>query len=434
LISVVGVFLEGHVSQQIGRNDPCPCGSGKKYKKCHGGTADFVQPLAREGKGKMPERKPSSMSIPKTKLGLPGAPYQLHAQGRKRGQPLVPPSVVLQDKYRVVLTLTRTVAESHNLTFETGLVGDSYVHFAKPKNERTVSDADEMVIFCGHGNQRLELRGIANEHGRLGKVSLEMSAASVWEAETIAFGAASPFLSTLAFDLDIPLRIAQIDVTQSSCQSASMTYTCPYADVVPPGGEYNNAPYIQSLLSLYREGINSYSPNYQFLCWYKIVEGINAKREAETALLKAPLLLRYPERLEKDNTEQRKRLEEAFPFIRLCGATDAAWDDLVPVDVRDWKFNRVREKRLEPLRNKLAHMISEASGDLSLSPDSRENARQVNTWISLLRFIARVMIMNETVRIPQPKPLFTLPQNAKHIDELRRAVGGLSPGVPDGRT
>jgi preprotein translocase subunit SecA len=23
-------------SPNIGRNDPCPCGSGKKYKKCHG--------------------------------------------------------------------------------------------------------------------------------------------------------------------------------------------------------------------------------------------------------------------------------------------------------------------------------------------------------------------------------------------------------------
>jgi preprotein translocase subunit SecA len=22
--------------QKIGRNDPCPCGSGKKYKHCHG--------------------------------------------------------------------------------------------------------------------------------------------------------------------------------------------------------------------------------------------------------------------------------------------------------------------------------------------------------------------------------------------------------------
>jgi len=26
------------VEQKVGRNDPCPCGSGKKYKKCHGAT------------------------------------------------------------------------------------------------------------------------------------------------------------------------------------------------------------------------------------------------------------------------------------------------------------------------------------------------------------------------------------------------------------
>ena len=24
------------VENKIGRNDPCPCGSGKKYKNCHG--------------------------------------------------------------------------------------------------------------------------------------------------------------------------------------------------------------------------------------------------------------------------------------------------------------------------------------------------------------------------------------------------------------
>ncbi|MCA9764760.1 MAG: SEC-C domain-containing protein, partial [Gemmatimonadetes bacterium] len=24
---------------KVGRNDPCPCGSGKKYKKCHGANA-----------------------------------------------------------------------------------------------------------------------------------------------------------------------------------------------------------------------------------------------------------------------------------------------------------------------------------------------------------------------------------------------------------
>jgi preprotein translocase subunit SecA len=24
------------VGEKVGRNDPCPCGSGKKYKACHG--------------------------------------------------------------------------------------------------------------------------------------------------------------------------------------------------------------------------------------------------------------------------------------------------------------------------------------------------------------------------------------------------------------
>ena len=26
-------------SDKVGRNDPCPCGSGKKYKRCHGAAA-----------------------------------------------------------------------------------------------------------------------------------------------------------------------------------------------------------------------------------------------------------------------------------------------------------------------------------------------------------------------------------------------------------
>jgi len=27
------------VEKKAGRNDPCPCGSGKKYKQCHGKEA-----------------------------------------------------------------------------------------------------------------------------------------------------------------------------------------------------------------------------------------------------------------------------------------------------------------------------------------------------------------------------------------------------------
>ena len=130
--------------------------------------------------------------------------------------------------------------------------------------------------------------------------------------------------------------------------------------------------------------------------------------------------MKFSERLEKSKVEQRKRLEEAFPFIKACGVSDPAWDDLVPDEVLDWKFNRVRQHKLEPLRNQIAHMISEPSGDLSLSPDSRENAREVTKWISVLRFIARVMTMNEMVRIPVGR-LFNVPQNAQHVDEMRDA-------------
>ena len=31
--------LDISTPKKIGRNDPCPCGSGKKYKQCHGSAA-----------------------------------------------------------------------------------------------------------------------------------------------------------------------------------------------------------------------------------------------------------------------------------------------------------------------------------------------------------------------------------------------------------
>ena len=29
-------LAKGDAIPRVGRNDPCPCGSGKKYKQCHG--------------------------------------------------------------------------------------------------------------------------------------------------------------------------------------------------------------------------------------------------------------------------------------------------------------------------------------------------------------------------------------------------------------
>ena len=41
LIAAAAVAAKPFVraGEKVGRNDPCPCGSGKKYKKCHGANA-----------------------------------------------------------------------------------------------------------------------------------------------------------------------------------------------------------------------------------------------------------------------------------------------------------------------------------------------------------------------------------------------------------
>ena len=45
-----------HESPKIGRNDPCPCGSGLKYKKCHGRTDKAI---SRQGSQKPGSHAPT---------------------------------------------------------------------------------------------------------------------------------------------------------------------------------------------------------------------------------------------------------------------------------------------------------------------------------------------------------------------------------------
>src|ERR1700732_635401 len=108
--------------RKTGRNEPCPCGSGRKYKRCHGKEPPMRPSIAE----KKPTQDPAfRTSIPSEKLGLPGAAYQLYAQGRRKGKNPQLPIQDLQDDYKIVLTLSRTISTSHELTFEPQAPGDS---------------------------------------------------------------------------------------------------------------------------------------------------------------------------------------------------------------------------------------------------------------------------------------------------------------------
>jgi hypothetical protein len=367
--------------------------------------------------------------IPRDKLGIPGAYYQLWVQNVRRGEIRDGSFANRNDKYRVVFTLSRHALDQQHLDFKGGSGGDSFVQLVKPENERKAHDSHEIVIFSAHstatGIEKVEVRGVPNKTGRLAYCVVELAAPSFAEADRIAFAAVSGFFSMLTFELDIPLRIGQLNVEQSSSQNGSMTYVCPYPDVhlTAPATALNTIPYIQSLLSLYREGVNTNSINYQFLCWYKILEGINWKRGNELSAqpegTKASIRLLSAEALPNTKEDMRKLVAELFPTLDPKGADDERWDHVAPDEVLGWKFNRIRQDKLEQVRNQIAHMLTDAGGDLSLSPDSQSHRAEVTRWITLLRLMARVMIRNERARHPQPTPMFQLPAQSGHISAMK---------------
>jgi hypothetical protein len=165
--------------------------------------------------------------------------------------------------------------------------------------------------------------------------------------------------------------------------------------------------------------------NYQFLCWYKILEGINWNRTADlskqSATEKAAFKLRFPEYLPGTKEELRKVIAEAFPSLDQSGTADERWDHVAPDEVLGWKFNRIRQEKLEEVRNKIAHMLTDRGGDLSLSPDAHIHRVEINRWITLLRFMARVMIRNEKARLPQDRSLIPSSGLLRYANKRRKA-------------
>jgi hypothetical protein len=409
---------------KVGRNDPCPCGSGQKFKRCHGSATRAVSPstavLARAEIPKTSPQEAKSLSI--DALGIPGAKYQLWSAFTKKGEKPQFPNQPLIDKYQVAVTLTRDLTDERASLSFGGPEGDSFIRVpAGGQLELTIFSARTTTA----GTQKVEIGTLANKQERLAKCRVELEASSFKDAEHTAFDSISPLLSSVAFESDVPIRVAQLDVKQTSTGRASMTYTCPYPDAsLPPAESLSTAPYIQSLMSLYCEGINSNSQNYQFLCWYKIIEGIYWKRDDERAAKpkgsRRDPTPKIPELVPDGREELRRSISSIFPTVGTKGLTDGRWDGSIPDEVLGWKFGHIRQDHLEPMRNKIAHMLSEPSGDLSLSPDTRAHMVEVTKWITLLRFMARVMIQNEKARIPGPPGLGPVLSGAKTIDEMRQ--------------
>ena len=137
------------------------------------------------------------------------------------------------------------------------------------------------------------------------------------------------------------------------------------------------------------------------------------------ATAKVGFKLKFPEALPDTIGAIRRVVAEVFPLLDPTGVNDERLDHVAPTEVFGWRYNRIRQERLEGIRDKIAHMLSESGGDLSLSPDTHSHRTEVARWISLLRLMARVMIRNEKARLPQIPGIFPSQPQAGHISDLR---------------
>jgi hypothetical protein len=376
----------------------CWCGSGKKEKNCHGkaAPAKSVERLGEVTKSPGTTMKP---------WGVPGEEHKIvvapvfKKEAMEAGLAGVAPKINLagaRGPYRVQFLLARPgypITKEREFKFIDNLVGDSHIKIVKPEVERNMNDADRMRFdLLG---KPYHFIGLANKDGFLAKFVADLEADSTHAAELEAYGSLAPLLSAWSLNLDIPLHIETIQVTDLTTHVSSLRVFTPYFEM-NFGGE--QLPLLQDefchYASIYREGLNTNSLFYRFLCFYKIIESLIAKRGRESAAKKmAGRDPRRPYEVIPETTEELlSLLNRLYKWRKL-------WDDMgvgqiFPPEVRGKKITTVRDNHFRQLRLGIAHALLQA-GEITVILDKIEYIQQVNKWLPLCRICARWMLLND---------------------------------------
>ena len=276
-------------------------------------------------------------------------------------------------------------------------IGDSHIAIAKPLRER-LSDDDVASILLQTNNAAgpIVFYELPNDEGRLGKLTAEFEANNMQNAETLAYNALNPFLSSWALHLDVPVHIENVQVTELSTGLSSMRVYTPNFVMTFPGGitplltdEFCN------YASLYREAMNTNSNFYRFLCLFKIIESVTFRRsriaqEAKDAGVEVPKRVR--EEVPKDNDELRALLKIVYPWRNLWDGF--ALSQILPTEAVGKKLKTIRDNHLEPIRVGIAHALLK-SGEIRITLDNLDHVQLVNRWLPFCRVFVRLMLHND---------------------------------------
>jgi methylamine utilization protein MauJ/SEC-C motif-containing protein len=384
--------------EKIGRNDPCPCGSKKKYKRCHGAPTPEVVPDSR------PQSQPPQAQLRVGQIGIPGQIIHLIVANQFR-DPADPRNIGspggVPGDYRVTFILSRpgfSIEPETQISFVGPLRGDSHLGITRPAMVSPENiDADRIRIQAVSPDGQFTFVGLPNEGGLLGKLeSNPFRANNFNDAERKAYRALVPSLSHWSVQLDIPLNIYKVESTEERTQNRQTSVTTAYLQApwaVTPTS--NLDPEFLACASFYRESLNSNSRPYSYLCLFKIIEGIRNRRtrlQRKAKRLGASVVL---------PVEVVPATPDSFvPWLNAIFQIRPPWDAMAlsmifRSEAIGKPFEEVFEKFLNPLRDKIAHALTLGSKELMLPADELVHNQEIGNWLPLTKCLVRRMLKNE---------------------------------------
>jgi hypothetical protein len=287
--------------------------------------------------------------------------------------------------YLVTVVLRRQGAPDNPkaVQLDAGLMeGDSHLHFPEHlMREKVVKN--EPSVMAIHERSKdgdiVEFLLVPNRWQRLGKIMVPLEANNYEEAFDKAYGTLLPILCDLSYRYDVPLDILQVNVVERTTLTHMAQKMPDYPekrlDEHPFGEEgmdYSLHPLYPTLTYLYREGLNSSSVNYGFLCFYKVIEGILKLRRQRAS---------GGERRRYDNEKIEGEIAQHFPD-----------------DYQGKRFGYAIQK-MAPIRDRIAHAFLDRDGPDIEQYDTLEKRLRLETDASSYRAqareIIRVMMHNE---------------------------------------
>jgi hypothetical protein len=304
-----------------------------------------------------------------------------------------------QGRYRVQFLLARPgypIRKEREHKFIDDVVGTSHIKIVKPEAERGLNDAERIVLQLLGKNY--QIIGIADKDGFLGKLVCELDADSNQAAETEAYGSLAPFLSAWSMNVDVPIHVETIQVTNLTTHVSFLRAVTPHFEMTFGGGAQ---PFFLDefcqYASIYREGLNTNSAFYRFLCFYKIIESLITRRGKEAAAKKAAG--QDPRRVYETIPEKQ---EDILALLTRLYPWRDTWDQMAlghifPNEVLGQRVTAIRDRHLRPLRLGIAHALLDR-GEITVILDKMEYIQAVSKWLPLCRIFARWMLLNDFPR------------------------------------